>query len=80
MTQRPNRWAGALVNDTERPGSQVIVEPIVTDHSASEHRIAGAAPSRHARSKKTLPQFRAKYIIKMHGGSLKAISTRRAAR
>jgi hypothetical protein len=59
----------------------VIAEPIVTDQPAPKHRIAGAAPSRHAYKRgQTLPQFRARHVIKLHGGSLKPINTRRAAR
>jgi hypothetical protein len=59
----------------------MIVEPIVTDQPAPKQRIAGTTPSRHAyKPGQTKPQFRAKYVIKLHGGSLKAISTRRAAR
>lgn len=65
---------------------------IVSDRPAPKHRIAGAIPSKHRYEDghtcpetgqvhgRTDAQFVAVNLIKVHGGSLTAIRTRRAAR
>lgn len=48
-------------------------------HPRAKHRIAGPAPSKHVEVDETLPQHRASYVIKLHGGSVTSIRVRRAA-
>lgn len=59
----------------------MIDQQIVPARHAPRHRIAGARPNRHLYVPgQTKPQFRARYVIKLHGGSLTDISVRRSAR
>jgi hypothetical protein len=57
----------------------VIVPQIVSERPTPKHRANGPSPSKHVEGAATLPQHRAEYVIKTHGGSLTSIRTRRAA-